>query len=217
MTEQSKETKNSNDLAATQLDLMTKNRTVKKVSYQDLEGTDHEVEAALKDPGDFYLAQAIDMVQSADDTSDYVGLYSLIMDKVLLSPRLTYRYENEQLKKAKADVRKHTITATDKNDNEIHLVVKVPTYERLVNLIFMSTRPSSATNITGLVTELANGVLYDMNDNKIDNDFWEYGKPGNGFMMSVINETLSYLQNVANRDGFLSVMNAGITFLTQKG
>lgn len=182
-----------------------------KVTYQDYEGNKHTRSITLSDPGIATATKAIDFMQAGHNSSDFPNLFQLVMNKVIVSPQLSFAKEQKSLPKA---LKSKTVSHKNKDGVDVSLHYVWPGYREAVQIVTEVGRPNGAFNMTGVLNDLNAYVFKDNNGKSVNNSYWDAGGYANGLGMKAINEAIEYLGAVLDHDGFNSVVQKGLSFLT---
>lgn len=205
-----KKTANSNSSLRSINNLLNSQNTT-KVHYRDYNGHKQVRTVTLADPGIGTATQAIDLMRAGNNTSDFADLFQLVMDHVIVSPRLSFAKEEKTLPK---DLKSKTVTHKNKTGADVNLHYAWPGYRRAVQIVTKAERPNGAMNMTGALKSLNSYVFKDDDGRSVNNNYWDAGGHASGLGMKAINEAFNYLANVLDHDGFNSVIQKGLSFLT---
>lgn len=182
-----------------------------KVHFKDYEGHKQVRAITLSDPGIGTATHAMDLMQAGDNTSDFTDLFQLIMDDVIVSPQLSFAKEEKTLPK---NLKHKNTNHKNKNGENISLHFAWPGYREAVQIVTEVGRPNGAYNLTGVLNDLNSYVFKDDEGRSVNNNYWNAGGHAYGLGMTAINEAINYLADVLDHDGFNSMIQRGISFLT---
>lgn len=208
-----KNAKSANNPLAASLKAFQSSQDQEKVTYRDYNGEKHTKIVTLADPGIGVATQAIDLMQSGNNTSDFIDLFQLIMDKVIVNPKLSYSSEQHSLPKA---LKSKTVSHKNNSGAKVSLHYVFPGYRRAVQIVTEAGRPNGALNMTGVLKDLNTYVFKNDDGRAVKNSYWDAGGHASGLGMRAINEAIGYLSDVLDYDGFNSTIQKGLSFLTTK-
>lgn len=195
------------------LKAISSKQEIDTVKYKDINGKQKSIKVTLTDPGKLYGLRAIDLLNTGNDSSDYLAIYNLIMDHVISNPKLSFAREEKKLPKS---LKTKDIHVKNADGKPITLHFKFPGYETAVNMVSVSLKPSGASNLVGMLKSLDDNVIKDEAGRNVSEEYWNAGHTGNGLTLKAITEANNYLANVLDYDGFASMVQKGISFLMGK-
>lgn len=200
----------SNSISAIS-DFINNGQSTEKVTYHNYNGDKKTIKITLGDPGIQTATKAIDLMQAGNNTSDFTDLFQLIMDKVVVSPRLSFAKEEKTLPK---NLKSKTTNHKNKNGVDVSLHYVWPGYRKAVQIVTEAGRPNGAMNMEGMLKDLNDYVFKDDTGKSVNNKYWNAGGHAYGLGMKAINEATEYLSDVLDHDGFNAIIQKGLSFLT---
>lgn len=187
------------------------NKQVKRtVNYTDKEDKEVTKEITLNQPSYETVLDVQDMQQSSGGFQDYGAVYDTLMKKVLVNPRMDYKFVNEEVEKNKDD--KGTIEFEDRDGGSTKLDVIFPSAREAVNLVFNIQKADGSANIKGLMQALNDDVFRDAKGNKLTWDYWDE----HGGSLNAIIKVNEYLVAALSHTGFWPMMQEADTFLQKR-
>lgn len=180
------------------------------VKYTNYNGQDRTKKITLTNPGALYGLKAADQMNRGGDSSDYVGLYEMIMDKVIASPKLSFEQQDKAIPKK---IRTKDLPATNGDGKRVTLHMRFPDVRTAVDMLRVMAKPSGASNLVGTIKSLDDYVFKDANGKGVTGKYWNKGHDGSGLAINAINVAQDYLASVVDFNGFSSVIEKGISFL----
>lgn len=188
------------------------NQFERTVEYTDSKGDKKTRKITLQDPGFDIASQAIDALNVGEDTGDAGRLFDLIMHNVLVNPHMDYESLNADVPD---DIKKKTITKKNRSGKDVHINMVWPGYRTALQIVFMSTRPSGASNMNGTMTKLNSEVFRTDKNEVLKMNFWDATGDGSGLGMIAMQEATKFLAEITDRNGDQSVLGKAFQFLME--
>jgi len=190
---------------------LASNQVTKTIKIVDKDGktTDQTVSITMTEP-DVETKLAInDLSNVGNDRGDYGELVAQALQNVLVSPRLDFKAMDEAIESDDSKA-KRVITFKGKDDKNHKVTVVYPGYREALNLINDAGGLSGASHITDYFRSANKSVYRDSKGNPIDFNFWKNAKN----MYDVFGDTMNYLNEVMNTNGYNQIIGELISFLS---
>lgn len=182
----------------------------KTIHYQDYKGNKKSRTITLNDAGIDALIAMNDFANSRFDTSNDVGLFSMIMNKVIADPSFTYKKEEQSLPES---MKSKTVKAKNKSGEKVNINLVWPGYIRAIKITSEARRPSGAADLKAEWADLKQYVLKDDNGKSVTSRYFNVGGHCSGLGLRAIAESTKYLDAVLDHDGLMTAIVQGISFL----
>jgi len=180
------------------------------VIYKDKDGKEVKKEITLNQPSYETVLDVTDMQQSSGGFRDYGGIYATLMEKVLVNPRMDYKFVNEEVEKNEEN--KGTIEFEDRDGGTTKLNVVFPNAREAVNIVFNVQKADGAANLKELVGTLNDDVFRDEKGKKIAWSYWDE----HGGSFNAIDKANGFLLSALVHTGFWAMMQEANSFLQQR-
>lgn len=183
----------------------------KVVHYRDEKGNKQSRTITLNDAGIDDQIKIEDFVRESGDTSNYVGLFSMLMNDVIADPKMSYAKEAKKLPKS---LKTKTVQAKNNSKQSVNLNFKWPGYEDAVIIATEMQRPDGGSNMMGAWQDLKDYVIKDDDGKSVSSSYFNVGGHCSGLGIKALYDAINYLNDVLNYDGFLQCLRAALSFLS---
>lgn len=172
--------------------------------------TGKKVTVTLESPSWTDKLMINDLRNVGDNQSDMGEYYNQLLEKVLVNPRLDFKFMNEEIEK---DVDKKDKKIEFKGDDGKNhkLTLHFPDYRTAINLINELYLLNGASNVAQFVEDCNKLVFRDSKGKAISNDYWDK----TGGVYDVVVKTVEFLNDVLDTNNYLQILN-GIDLFFQK-
>lgn len=197
---------NSADKQTELLSKLTNGQKTKSVEWKDNDNKKHTTKVTMKEPSTRTAMQMEDLLYGEDANSDMAEIFGMVMDDVIVKPRLGYAELNNQVPEKLA---KKEVTYDTENGGKFKVVMKFPDFRTAINLVNSGQKANDAMNLTGSMDGIIDSVLKNEDGTKITWDDFDDPDKLHGTIMDVYKDAMQYLGSVVSRNGLMEILMAG--------
>lgn len=186
------------------LDKLTKSQTKQIIEWEDNDGKKQSKEITLKQPSTRISMRIRDLMMAEQASMDFASIFELLMDNVIVNPRLTYVDLNHNLPE---DLRYKTVDYKNVDGKDVTVKYVFPTFREAITESTSAQKANQSLNMVGAMDlMLDSGVIRHKDGTKLSWD--DFDNDYDGLIDDIFGDSQDFLTEGLANDGVMATLFA---------